>query len=397
MGKNTNKKRKRSLASDEGPVTKTTGDIRSAFRPGSITPSPTYSTPSTGKATTDQNNPLLEQQAKFFAKSGLKDYERHEFFSPKIPSDRRAKLWMDQVDVGEDLVNRYAWATPNSTAIRILKEFSPLVEIGCGSNAYWCRILQQTGVDIVGYDVNVTAGGKIEGSTNSMKKANQINRPSFLKKGGPEVLASKELRESGRTLFLCYPDEDDEEGGSHNVDSEEDDELPSSMGWQCLHNYTGDHVIHVGETFLDSNYGMEQAPWGRSSSPEFQQRLSSEYHCILKVELPNWFHTRDTISVWKRSEISTIVFAAEDDEDDDTDEEVEYRHIPIEERLPVNIAAPCLAHLLPGQSSGETKVDNWKESPKSTNNPLKQGSGTTPPTSSKKKKKKKKKNNGATD
>ena len=396
MGKNSNKKRKRSFASDEGPVNKTTtgnSGHSSVQKQGSTTPSTTLPpTPTADKTTTiDQNNPLLEQQAKFFSSSGVKDYERHEFFSPKIPSDRRAKLWMDQTDVGEDLVNRYAWATPNATAIRILKEFSPIVEIGCGSNAYWCRLLRQAGVDMIGYDVNVTAGGKIEGSTNSMKKnIKATNGASFLKQGGPKVLASKELRESGRTLFLCYPDEeDDEEGGSPNEDSDDDDELPSSMGWQCLHHYTGEHVIHVGETFLDSNYGMEQAPWGRSSSPEFQQRLSSEYHCILKVELPNWFHTRDTISVWKRSTISTIVFAAEDDEEDEEDEEVEYRHIPREERLPMNIAAPCMAHLL-----SETKVENESTKTKSSPPPT-ELSGVTPSTSSnKKKKKKKKKNNG---
>jgi hypothetical protein len=264
---------------------------------------------------------LLVQQANFFTKKGLNDHERHEFFSPKIPSDRRAQLWMDQADIGEELVNQYAWATPDPTAIRILKEFSPLVEIGCGSNAYWCHILRQAGVDIIGYDVNVTAGGRIDSKNSLSKKSKQQKREySYIKQGGPEVLASSELQKSGRTLFLCYPDEDDaedEESGSVEQDEDEDDGLPSSMGWQCLHNYSGDHVIHVGETFLDSNYGMEQAPWGRSSSPEFQQRLASEFHCILKVELPNWLHTRDTISVWKRSTISTIVFAGEDEDDED--------------------------------------------------------------------------------
>ena len=73
---------------------------------------------------------------------------------------------------------------------------------------------------------------------------------------------------------------------------------------------------------------------------------------MLKVQLPNWLHVCDTISVWKRSETCTIVFAVDDDEDgngeegEEEEEEVEYRHIPPEERLPTNIAAPCLQHLL---------------------------------------------------
>jgi len=334
------------------------------------------------------NNPLLEEQTRFFATNGIKDHERYEFFSPKISSDRRAKLWMEQADIGEELINQYAWATPNSTAIRIMKEFTPLVEIGCGSNAYWCRTLRQAGIDIIGYDVNIVGGGKIDNENgNSMKKkaSKEKNSPSFLKPGGPEVLKSKELQKSGRTLFLCYPDEEDDNddgdddkpsSSSDDDDDDDDDEdekeeeeettmttnLPSSMGWQCLNNYIGEYVIHVGETFLDSNYAMEQTPWGRSSSPEFQQRLSSEYHCILKVELPNWFHTRDTLSVWKRSMISTIVFAADDDEEDEEeDEEVEYRHIPMEERLPINIAAPCMAHLLPPPPPQTSSMKQRKE------------------------------------
>jgi hypothetical protein len=101
---------------------------------------------------------------------------------------------------------------------------------------------------------------------------------------------------------------------------------------------------------------MEQTPWGRSSSSDFQQRLASEFHCILKVELPNWLHVRDTISVWKRSAKSTIIFAADSEEEDDEDEEIEYRHIPVNERLPMNLAAPCCTHLLPQKlSKGEKR------------------------------------------
>mmetsp|Transcript_124675 Transcript_124675/g.360678 ORF Transcript_124675/g.360678 Transcript_124675/m.360678 type:complete len:435 (+) Transcript_124675:144-1448(+) len=347
MGKNNKKKRKRSLSADSREAAPPTADR-------------TQQTKSKADAGKDKKpnavkNPLLDKQHAFLYQESISDAERKEFFSDAVPSERRAQLWMDQADLGEELVNRYAWATPDPVAIRILKEFSPLVEVGCGSNAYWCKILREAGVDIVGYDVNVDSGGKIEeGSSKKKKKKKGTTGPSYLKQGGPEVLETEELQKSGRTLFLCYPDEDDvEEEDSDDGDDEE--ELPSSMGWQCLHHYSGDYVIHVGETFMDANLSVDQAPWGRSTSAEFQQRLSSDFHCLLKVELPNWFHTRDTISVWKRSSISTLVFAAEDE--DDEDEEVEYRHIPQNERLPTNLAAPCLAHLLPqGPANGKSST-----------------------------------------
>jgi hypothetical protein len=49
--------------------------------------------------------------------------------------------------------------------------------------------------------------------------------------------------------------------------------------------------------------------------------LAAEFHCLLKVSLSNWLHVRDSISVWKRSETCTIVFAADDDDDEDGDGE----------------------------------------------------------------------------
>lgn len=249
-----------------------------------------------------------------------------------------------------ELVNRYAWATPSPDALRIIKEFSPIVEIGCGANAYWAKIMQEEGIDVVAYDIEIGDGGKIIGKGSSKKhgkkqqhQQQQQEQPStkIARKGGPTML--KEHKD--RTLFLCYPDEEGE-----------------GMGAECLEHYDGEYVIHVGESILDSNYSMDQAPWGRSSSSDFQERLIAEYHCLIKVEIPNWLHVRDTISVWKRSRTCTIVFAADSDDDgEDEDEEIEYRHIPYNERLPINLAAPCCAHLLPKVTTGEGTDSNGKK------------------------------------
>ena len=138
-----------------------------------------------------------------------------------------------------------------------------------------------------------------------------------------------------RALFLCYPDE-------VAFTSEESDDECETMGAACLKHFKGDIVIHVGELYGDT-ISMDQAPWGRSSGAEFQQRLHSEYHCLLKAKLQNWLHVRDTISVWKRTKCCSIVFQGENDESDD---EVEYGHIPDNEILPVDSAASCVSHLL---------------------------------------------------
>jgi hypothetical protein len=169
---------------------------------------------------------------------------------------------------------------------------------------------------VIAYDMHVETGGKIKHKDAASTKHQQTS--SIIRKGGPSI--SKQ--HGDRTLFLCYPDEKGE-----------------GMGAECLENFLGTHVIHVGEKFLDSNFASDQAPYGRSSSSEFQQRLASEFHCLLKVELPNWLHARDSISVWKRSQTSTIVFAADSDDDE---EKVKRRYPPISHSRHLSISS-CTA------------------------------------------------------
>jgi len=291
-----------------------------------------------------KNRLFEEQQA--FLQSIPKEAKNH-FFSNNGPitPDERAELWTKQADFGERMVNKYAWATPDERAIKIIKYFAPIVEVGCGRNAYWANTLKENGVDIIAYDFNVDSGGIIlqndeEGNLENVSKSIQV------KQGGPEILSHESIFKSKRTLMLCYPDEDffvQEPIEESNIQPEH-----TSLGIECLEHFKGDHIIHIGELYSDT-LSMEQTPWGRSSSSQFQERLAGEYHCLLKASLPSWLHVRDTISVWKRSERCSIVFEGEIDEDTqekEEDEEVEYKYIPIEERIPVDVAAPCVKHLL---------------------------------------------------
>ncbi|KAL3920666.1 MAG: hypothetical protein SGILL_003147 [Bacillariaceae sp.] len=338
-------------------------------------------------------NPLYTQQAAFLNTFSQK--ERDHFFSTShVDPDRRAQLWMQQADVGEEMVNRYAWATPSPACIKIFQEFSPIIELGCGRNAYWANVMKRMGtVDVVSYDSNVESGGVIGHSKKKKKKRKKgkdksdelSNNAVIPKPGGPEVLELPENQ--NRTLFLCYPDEEDGEAPEDDYDN--DGRPPLSFGWQCLESYQGQYVIHVGElAFLDTTLSMDQAPWGRSSSLEFQQRLASEYHCLLKIQLPNWLNVRDSISVWKRSEVCPIVFAGDEDDSDDEEEVIEYRHIPPEELLPRNIAAPCLAHLLPPETTAASDTTTREKRKRTENH---DGSAPSDNGNHKKQKKKKKK------
>ena len=379
-------------------------------------------------------NPLWNKQNSFLKQ--IPANIRESFFDEQVVSpDVRADIWSKQAQLGEQLVNQYSWATPPPNRKKletIFQHFSPLVEIGCGANAYWSNLLNNNNnhIDIIAYDMAPQSGGQIKFQNTNEKKRNingELKSSSSIPvlQGGPEVLNDPTMK--NRTLFLCYPDEhdyieehdkDDDDNDednqedekpmsieefkqqiavsdiqSHNDDSDcdvddpeqldnsddekkpltieefqkqvllfkDDDEeeeeqifIPKSMGYQCLENYKGNVIIHVGE-LMDIDYGTlcmdsSQAPWGRSSSSDFQQKLMTEYHCIFKMPLTNWLHTRDTLTIWKRSQSCTL-YLGDDDGSEDADEEQEtltYKHIPQNEQLlqpHQMLMAPCLQHL----------------------------------------------------
>jgi hypothetical protein len=123
----------------------------------------------------ERNNPLYIQHFQFL--QSLNDTERNYFFANEstdtkmtsnasrttadkrnnnnddddgsmknyISAQRRSEIWDTQCTVvGEACVQQYSWVTPDSTGLKILHHFTPLIEIGCGSNAYWCQQLVQT-------------------------------------------------------------------------------------------------------------------------------------------------------------------------------------------------------------------------------------------------------------
>eukprot|EP00605_Chrysophyceae_sp_TOSAG23-4_P001960 GSChrysophyteH1.ASY1.ANO1.2171.1 assembled CDS len=217
-------------------------------------------------------------------------------FSASTNVEHRMLAWDELDRIWNPIRDKFAWAIPDNRALRILKSFSPLVEIGAGKG-YWASLLQKQGVDILPFDIRGSGEGPQE-----------VKYWTEVKTGGPEMLK----RYVNRALFLCYPDEDE------------------SIAIQCLENYAGEYIIHVGELFAGDGTqgGVPQAPFGRTTSGTFQQELSIQFHPLLiadlKARLP---YSRDTISVWKRTvyvpgRLPTRN-SKEDEEDEDEGEEME--------------------------------------------------------------------------
>lgn len=205
--------------------------------------------------------------------------------------------------VGSYLTDKYAWAIPDSRALRILESFAPLVEVGCGKG-YWCRLLHDRGVDILGVD----------------KLGPLRDSWTFTAKGGPSILRRSAMRH--RNLFLCYPDED------------------SNVGNMCLEYFEGEYIIHVGELLATGTHcGYPQAPFGRTTGADFQVALAENFHCILRAKLPSFPISNDYLTVWKR----TVFIEGREHSEDNEDL---WASIPPAEVLDNEAAAPAWNHLL---------------------------------------------------
>ena len=93
----------------------------------------------------NDDNPLLTAQQRFLNSLSPQTIRSH-FFSPThVTPERRGEIWEEQADLGETLVNSYAWATPDPRLLRVFQHFGPIVEVGCGANAYWSKWMNSRG------------------------------------------------------------------------------------------------------------------------------------------------------------------------------------------------------------------------------------------------------------
>ena len=239
------------------------------------------------------------------------------------PEQDRIDSWLRLEVLGTAMCEKYSWAIPDSTTLRILKNFCPLIEIG-GGKGYIAKLIRDDGADIVTFD----------------REVNETSAWTEVVIGGPEKLS--ENATCGRNLLLCYPDED------------------SSMASPCLDNFTGDYVLHIGELISTGQISSPQAPWGRTSSADFQISLMTDFHCVLVYELPAFPFSRDCITVWKRTEFvrgkesidkelghgDGDEINSEDASEEGSERDDAWASIPRKERLSVTRSSPDFAHLL---------------------------------------------------
>jgi hypothetical protein len=115
------------------------------------------------------------------------------------------------------LAQRYAYVFPSESALAMLAELGPLIEIGAGTG-YWARQLRAIGVDVVALDQAPVDGERVN-------RYHPRSEPwSYVEQGDQTALPSH----AHRGLFLCWPP------------------LFSSLG-DCLTYYRGDTVAYIGD------------------------------------------------------------------------------------------------------------------------------------------------------
>jgi hypothetical protein len=297
-------------------------------------------------------------------KNSTRFWKTNSLFADDIRKAREQE-WDFIEKHSHDLCEKYAWAIPDEACLRIVAEFSPLIELGAG-RGYWSRLLSSKGADVIAVD-----------------KYSPLENDSLwydVKVGDASILAKSEMK--NRNLFLCYPDDRE------------------SMAIAALESFQGEYILYIGEMLFTNGslMGAPIAPFGRTSSAEFQVSLAEAFHCVLvkKLSLTYPISSNDCLSVWKRNsyvrgkEVSSLPIAAEELEEEpaakksskkskkqkqqsassgdgveyinlnelaqlremaldqqyNEDEEAKWTNIPENEILPVDRAAPFLQHLL---------------------------------------------------
>ncbi|MCO4794804.1 MAG: hypothetical protein KC493_13885 [Bacteriovoracaceae bacterium] len=169
------------------------------------------------------------------------------------------------------LTRKYAWAIPDAVSIQLIKEFSPLIEIGAGIG-YWANLVSESGGDILAFDneesyETLRISGDLEKiSQQTNVKLDLSHRWFEVKVGGVEQVKLN----PDRTLFLCWPPFKDE------------------MALQCVKNYTGKYFIFVGEDASASN------------NHSFDEYIQNHFKKIIDHPIPTYEGISDSLNVFER-------------------------------------------------------------------------------------------------
>lgn len=166
----------------------------------------------------------------------------------------QAGAWYNSVR--HPLVFKYSWAIPNNEALKTIKEYSPVIELGAGSG-YWAHLLSKLGANIIAFDNYADADTPYAFTHYWMKP---INKDEACIDEHPH-----------RTLLLCWPDP------------------RSEAASKALKRYLGKYVIYIGPP--NCKYVADSS---------FFSMLASNFKLIQKVAIPQWPGINDALFVFER-------------------------------------------------------------------------------------------------
>lgn len=169
-------------------------------------------------------------------------------------SARRARLQ-------RELRARYAYAVPGESALQVIGEYQPIVELGAG-NGYWSRCLAERGIDVVAYD-----------QRGEEWKARFPDQSTWhpVRQGGVEVVKEH----PGHTLLIVWPP------------------FATDFASKALGTYEGEHFLYVGEAL----FGDEGSATG---DLRFHEMLAKQWELVEEVPIPVFELMHDRLQVWRR-------------------------------------------------------------------------------------------------
>jgi hypothetical protein len=176
----------------------------------------------------------------------------------RLPPEMR-KLTLKRFFLRQALVAKYAWGIPSTAAIELLVRYSPLVEMGAGTG-YWAWLVRQAGGDIVAFDRYPPPDPRNPWHAGERQWTE-------VRPGGARRLA----HHPNRTMFLCWPPEDE------------------PMGIDSLRAYRGDTVIYVGE------------PRPEAAASAGLLRELDRWEIVETLDVPQWEGIRDRVFVLRRA------------------------------------------------------------------------------------------------
>lgn len=159
-------------------------------------------------------------------------------------------------------IHEYAFAVPSDPILKILKSYSPLIEMGAGSG-YWAYLLTKLKCDIIPYD------GYPPSKKSPFGKKNEWFTREWMpiKKGFPKLLTSF----TNRNLFLCWADYD------------------TPFGYECVKNFKGKYALIITE-----------GEGGCIGDDAFHRYLDKHYEELETHGIHNWYGIHDYLAIYKR-------------------------------------------------------------------------------------------------